>query len=142
MEEGQVRSPCIKDEHYNRTVSTNLSMQSTQSNSSSDSDTAHSKPLSGVVGNRAIEAKQLKGPSIWRFYSSFLLFVIVIFYYRRICDSMDLHLLTHPLFVLFMISNFFGSIGFNAPPLFMPLNAQKMFNLTESLASTTLTFYG
>jgi len=55
---------------------------------------------------------------------------------------MDLSLLADPIFILFAISNFFTSIGFNAPPMFMPMNAEIVLGFSKMDASTTVAAYG
>jgi len=55
---------------------------------------------------------------------------------------MDLGLLADPLYLLFGISNFFTSIGFNAPPMFMPMNAEKVLGFGVEQAASTVGAYG
>jgi len=50
--------------------------------------------------------------------------------------------LADPLFILFAISNFFTSIGFNAPPMFMPMNAEVVLRFSKLDASNTVAAYG
>jgi hypothetical protein len=55
---------------------------------------------------------------------------------------MDLSLFTDPIYVLFAISNFLTSIGFNAPPMFMPMNAETVLGLEKTIAAETVAAYG
>uniref|UniRef100_A0A183BN68 MFS domain-containing protein n=1 Tax=Globodera pallida TaxID=36090 RepID=A0A183BN68_GLOPA len=62
--------------------------------------------------------------------------------WRTVKRMLDLSLLTIPVYLLFGISNFFTSIGFNAPPMFMPLNAEIVLGWTKTEASLTVSAYG
>uniref|UniRef100_A0A914HFY2 Major facilitator superfamily (MFS) profile domain-containing protein n=1 Tax=Globodera rostochiensis TaxID=31243 RepID=A0A914HFY2_GLORO len=62
--------------------------------------------------------------------------------WRTVKRMLDLSLLTIPVYLLFGISNFFTSIGFNAPPMFMPLNAEIVLGWTKTEASFTVSAYG
>ncbi|KAI6173251.1 MFS domain-containing protein [Aphelenchoides besseyi] len=55
---------------------------------------------------------------------------------------MDLSLLTEPIYILFAISNFLTSIGFNAPPMFMPMNAETVLKLSKIDSANTVAAYG
>ncbi|KAI6240364.1 MFS domain-containing protein [Aphelenchoides fujianensis] len=55
---------------------------------------------------------------------------------------LDLSLLADPVYVLFAVSNFFTSIGFNAPPMFMPMNAESVLGLEKTAAANTVAAYG
>lgn len=55
---------------------------------------------------------------------------------------MDFSLLTDPIYLLFAISNFLTSIGFNAPPMFMPMNAEAVLGFNKVDASSTVSAYG
>ncbi|KAL3082808.1 hypothetical protein niasHS_010610 [Heterodera schachtii] len=62
--------------------------------------------------------------------------------WRTVNRMLDLSLLTVPVFLLFGFSNFFTSIGFNAPPMFMPMNAEIVLGWDKIDASTTVSAYG
>jgi MFS family permease len=62
--------------------------------------------------------------------------------WRTIKKLMDLSLLADPVYLLFAISNFFTSIGFNAPPMLMPMNAESVLGFTKIDASSTVSAYG
>nr|CAD2190488.1 unnamed protein product [Meloidogyne enterolobii] len=62
--------------------------------------------------------------------------------WRTVKRMLDLSLLTNPVYVLFGISNFLTSIGFNAPPMFMPMNAELVLGWDKIQASTTISAYG
>lgn len=72
---------------------------------------------------------------------------------------LDLSLLADPVYLLFGISNFLTSIGFNAPPMFsslifssiylsivdhflVPMNAETVLGWDKIQASTTVSAYG
>lgn len=55
---------------------------------------------------------------------------------------MDLSLLVNPVYLLFAVSNFLTSIGFNAPPMFMPMNAEAVLKFNKVDASATVSAYG
>lgn len=55
---------------------------------------------------------------------------------------MDLSLLVNPVYLLFAISNFLTSIGFNAPPMFMPMNAETVLGFNTFEAASTVSAYG
>lgn len=55
---------------------------------------------------------------------------------------MDLSLLVDPVYLLFAVSNFLTSIGFNAPPMFMPMNAEAVLGFSKVDASSTVSAYG
>lgn len=62
--------------------------------------------------------------------------------WRTVKRMLDLSLLTNSVYVLFGISNFLTSIGFNAPPMFMPMNAELVLGWDKIQASTTISAYG
>jgi hypothetical protein len=62
--------------------------------------------------------------------------------WNTILKMIDLTLFLEPVFVLFAVSNFLTSIGFNAPPMFMPMNGEKMLGLDRESAAQTVSFYG
>jgi hypothetical protein len=62
--------------------------------------------------------------------------------WNTITKMIDLTLFLDPIYVLFAVSNFLTSIGFNAPPMFMPMNGEKILGLSKESASATVTFYG
>uniref|UniRef100_A0A914EF84 Major facilitator superfamily (MFS) profile domain-containing protein n=1 Tax=Acrobeloides nanus TaxID=290746 RepID=A0A914EF84_9BILA len=62
--------------------------------------------------------------------------------WRTVTKMMDLSLFTDPIYVLFAVSNFLTSIGFNAPPMFMPMNAEKVLGLSKPVAAQTVAAYG
>lgn len=55
---------------------------------------------------------------------------------------MDLSLLADPIYLLFAVSNFLTSIGFNAPPMFMPMNAETVLGFSKVDAANTVSAYG
>ncbi|KAI6240393.1 MFS domain-containing protein [Aphelenchoides fujianensis] len=62
--------------------------------------------------------------------------------WRTLKKMLDLSLLADPVYVLFAVSNFFTSIGFNAPPMFMPMNAESVLGLEKTAAANTVAAYG
>ncbi|CAD5234437.1 unnamed protein product [Bursaphelenchus xylophilus] len=62
--------------------------------------------------------------------------------WRVLQKMLDLSLFTDPAYVLFAISNFLTSIGFNAPSMYMPMNAENVLKLNKVDAATTVTAYG
>jgi MFS family permease len=62
--------------------------------------------------------------------------------WRSFKKMTDIGLLAEPIFILFAISNFFTSIGFNAPPMFMPMNAEVVLGFSKDDSSTTVSAYG
>ncbi|KAI1702908.1 major facilitator superfamily domain-containing protein [Ditylenchus destructor] len=62
--------------------------------------------------------------------------------WRTIKRLMDLSLLADPIYLLFAVSNFLTSIGFNAPPMFMPMNAESVLGLSKGESANTVSAYG
>jgi len=62
--------------------------------------------------------------------------------WTTITKILDLTLFADPVYLLFAISNFLTSIGFNAPPMFMPMNAESILGLTKESAAQTVSAYG
>ncbi|VDD90804.1 unnamed protein product [Enterobius vermicularis] len=58
-----------------------------------------------------------------------------------VVDILDLTLLADPIFMLFAISNFLTSIGFNAPLMFIPAHAENM-GVTPANAAYLLSAFG
>lgn len=75
---------------------------------------------------------------IWRF----VWFGIFYPMFRTVKKMVDLSLFSDPIYLLFAISNFLTSIGFNAPPMFMPMNAETVLGLSKDDAANTVTAYG
>lgn len=76
--------------------------------------------------------------------SSFTIFQKLnnLLFFRVLQKMLDLSLFTDPIYVLFAVSNFLTSIGFNAPPMYMPMNAEKVLKFSKSDAATTVSAYG
>lgn len=62
--------------------------------------------------------------------------------WTTITKILDLTLFANPVYLLFAISNFLTSIGFNAPPMFMPMNAENTLGLEKESAAQTVSAYG
>ena len=62
--------------------------------------------------------------------------------FSTITRMIDLTLFLDPIYVLFAVSNFLTSIGFNAPPMFMPMNAESVLGLSKESAAQTVSAYG
>lgn len=61
--------------------------------------------------------------------------------FRSLNKILDLTLLADPIFMLFAISNFLTSIGFNAPLMFIPAHAENM-GVTPANAAYLLSAFG
>uniref|UniRef100_A0A914Y7S3 Major facilitator superfamily (MFS) profile domain-containing protein n=1 Tax=Panagrolaimus superbus TaxID=310955 RepID=A0A914Y7S3_9BILA len=62
--------------------------------------------------------------------------------WNSILKMIDLTLFLDPVYLLFAVSNFLTSIGFNAPPMFMPMNGEKILGLSGESAAQTVSAYG
>ncbi len=62
--------------------------------------------------------------------------------YRIIKKMVDINLLMNPVFLLFAISNFLTSIGFNAPLVFLPDRAEIQLGISRDSASWILSSFG
>ncbi|KAE9551973.1 hypothetical protein FO519_004825 [Halicephalobus sp. NKZ332] len=62
--------------------------------------------------------------------------------WTTITKILDLSLFADPVYVLFAVSNFLTSIGFNAPPMFMPMNAESVLGLSKESSAQTVSAYG
>uniref|UniRef100_A0A0N5AST5 MFS domain-containing protein n=1 Tax=Syphacia muris TaxID=451379 RepID=A0A0N5AST5_9BILA len=61
--------------------------------------------------------------------------------FRSINKILDLTLLADPVFLLFSISNFLTSIGFNAPLMFIPAHAENL-NISQTNCAYLLSTFG
>ncbi|KAI1729584.1 major facilitator superfamily domain-containing protein [Ditylenchus destructor] len=62
--------------------------------------------------------------------------------WRKIVDTMGLEVLIDPLYILYTASNVFVTMGFNAAPMFLPMNARAVLKTNKDQESNTLTAYG
>ncbi|CAD5229360.1 unnamed protein product [Bursaphelenchus okinawaensis] len=62
--------------------------------------------------------------------------------WRVLKKMLDLSLFTDPVYVLFAASNFLTSIGFNGPPMYMPMNAENILKVSKQDAATTVSAFG
>ncbi|KAI1713744.1 major facilitator superfamily domain-containing protein [Ditylenchus destructor] len=62
--------------------------------------------------------------------------------WRKIVDTLGLVVLIDPLYILYTASNVFITMGFNAAPMFLPMNARAVLKTNKDQESNTLTAYG